>query len=171
MSSRVTTTIPGAVCGSMVNTVRSLAWELVCIRALSLAHCSSSWCWKCCRVSSILVCHGSFSMPMTWTRFLSPILSQVTWEVTWPRLRSQVTCGVFCLCFLKWLQKSLGPKSLGLFWNPPYCFPTDALFTSPCITVNTIVTSRLNTIVASLNAAPSQPTMPMMLSQPMASHP
>ena len=29
------------VCGSMVSTVRSLVWELVCIRALSLAHCSS----------------------------------------------------------------------------------------------------------------------------------
>ena len=28
---------------SMVNTVGSLVWELVCIRALSLAHCSSSW--------------------------------------------------------------------------------------------------------------------------------
>ena len=81
----------------------------------------------------------------TRARFLSPILSEVTWQVTWPRLRSQVTCGVFCLCFLKWLHKSIGPKSLGLFWNAPYCFPSDALLTSPCISVNTIVTSRVNT--------------------------
>ena len=103
-------------------------------------------------------------------RFLSSILSQVTWQVTWPRPRSQVTCGVFCFCFLKWLHKSLGPKSLGLFWNAPYCSPSDALLTSPCISVNTIVTSRVNTIVTSLNAAPSQPTMPTMLSQPIASH-
>ena len=106
----------------------------------------------------------------TWARFLSPILSQVTWQVTWPRPRSQVTCGVFCLCSLKWLHKSLGPKSLGLFWNAPYCFHSDALLTSPCISVNTIVTSHVNTIVTSLNAASSQPTMPTMLSQPMASH-
>ena len=89
-----------------------------------------------------------------WARFLSHILSQVTWQVTWPRLRSQVTCGVFCLWFLKWLHKSLGPKSLGLFWNAPYCFPSDALLTSPCISVNIIVTSRVNSIVTSLNAAP-----------------
>ena len=46
VSSRACTTMHRAVCGSMVNTVRSLAWEFVCIRALSLAHCSSSWCWK-----------------------------------------------------------------------------------------------------------------------------
>ena len=105
-------------------------------------------------------------------QFLSPpFLSQVLWQITWPRLRSQVTCGVFCVCFIKWHHKSLGPKSLGLFWNAPYCFPTDALLTSPCITVNTIVTSRVNTIVTSLNAAQSQTTMPTMLSQPMASHP
>ena len=104
-------------------------------------------------------------------RFLSPILSQETWQITWPRLRSQVTCGVFCLCFLKWLHKSLGPKSLGLFWNAPYCFPSDALLTSPCISVNTIVTLRVNTIMTSLNAAASQPTMPTILSQPMVSHP
>ena len=41
----------------MVNTVRSLAWELVFIRAQSLAHCSSSWCF---RVKSALVCCGIF---------------------------------------------------------------------------------------------------------------
>ena len=44
----------------------SLAWELVGIRALSLAHCSSSYCWKHCRTSSTLVFDGSFSMLMTW---------------------------------------------------------------------------------------------------------
>ena len=51
---------------SMVNTVRSFAWNLKCIRALSLAHCSSSWCSKCCRTSSALVYHGNCSMWMTW---------------------------------------------------------------------------------------------------------
>ena len=34
----------------MVSTVRILAWELVCSRVLSLAHCSSVWCWKRRRV-------------------------------------------------------------------------------------------------------------------------
>ena len=63
----------------------------------------------------------------TRAHFPSPILSQVTWQVTWPRLRSHVNCGVFCLSFHKWLHKSLGPKSLGLFWTAPYCFPRDAL--------------------------------------------
>ena len=33
---------------------------------------------------------------------------------------------LFCLCFLKWLHKSLGPKSHGLLWNALYCFPSDA---------------------------------------------
>ena len=93
------------------------------------------------------------------------ILSQVTLQVTCPRLRSQVTCGVFCLCFLKWLHQSLGPKSLGLYWNAPYCFPSDALLTSPCTSVNTTVTSHMNTIVTSLDAAPQQPTMLTMLSK------
>ena len=55
--SRACTTILGAVCGSLVNTVRSLAWELQCIRTLSLAHCSPSWYWRCCRVCSAPVCH------------------------------------------------------------------------------------------------------------------
>ena len=72
MSSRVCTTMPGAVCGSMVNTVMSSAWELVCIRALSLVHCSSSWCCKRCRVNSPLVCHGSFSMLITWCSSQTP---------------------------------------------------------------------------------------------------
>ena len=38
-----------------VNRVR---W-LVCVRALSLAHCFSSCCWKCCHVSPAQVCHGA----------------------------------------------------------------------------------------------------------------
>ena len=46
VSSRACTTMPGVVCGSMVSTVRSLAWELVAIRVLSLADCSSFWCWR-----------------------------------------------------------------------------------------------------------------------------
>ena len=59
--------MPGVVCRSVVvNTVRSLVWELVCIKALSLAHCSSSWWWKRYRTSFSLVCHGNFSMLMTW---------------------------------------------------------------------------------------------------------
>ena len=111
---------------------------------------------------------AGWMMPKFRTRFLSPILSQVTWQFT------SITCGVFLLCFFNWLHKSLwpkslGPKSHGLFWNTPYCFPSDALLTSPCISVNTIVTSRFNTLVTSLNAAPYQPAMPTMLSEPMAS--
>ena len=72
MASRACTTMPGAVCGSIVNTVRSLAWELVCFRILPLAHCSSSWCWKRCCVSSTLVCRGSFSMLMTGAHLRHP---------------------------------------------------------------------------------------------------
>ena len=60
--------------------------------------------------------------PQGWTHFLFLILSQETWQVTWPRLRSQVTWGVYC--FLKWLHKSLGS-----FRNTPYWFPSDALLT------------------------------------------
>ena len=66
MSSRACTPIPCVVWGSMVSTMRSLAWELVCIRALSLAHCSSSWCRKCFRTSFAPMCPGSFSTLMTW---------------------------------------------------------------------------------------------------------
>ena len=66
MSSMACTTMPGAMYGSMVSTVRSLAWEFVCIRALSLAHC---------RTSSGLVCHGSFSMLMTWCSLQTPRMS------------------------------------------------------------------------------------------------
>ena len=65
MSSRACTPMPGAVCGLMVNTVKSLGWEFLCIGAPSLAHCSPSWCWKHYHISSALVCHGSFSMLMT----------------------------------------------------------------------------------------------------------
>ena len=57
---------PGVVCRSMVGTVKSLAWELwelVCIKALSLAHCSSSWKHFC--MSSVLMCHENFSTLMT----------------------------------------------------------------------------------------------------------
>ena len=39
----------------------SLAWELMCIRTLPLAHCSSSRCWKRFHMSSALVCRGNFS--------------------------------------------------------------------------------------------------------------
>ena len=46
--------------------MRSLAWGLVSTRALSLAHCSLSWCWKCFCMSSTVVCCGSFSTLMTW---------------------------------------------------------------------------------------------------------
>ena len=72
--SRVCTPMPGVVCGSMVSMVRSLAWGLVCIAALSLANCSSSWCWMCLRTSSASACHGSFSlMLMIWC----------TWQKHW----------------------------------------------------------------------------------------
>ena len=79
-------------------------------------------------------------------RFLSPILSQVTRHASWPRLRTHVTCGVFCFPFLKLLHMSLEHKSLGLFCNAPYCSLGDELLTSPYISVNSIVTS--------MNAAP-----------------
>ena len=110
--------------------------------------------WHIWITASVMLWHtwitASVMFWYTWARFLSPILIQVTWQVTWPHPRLQV----FCLCFLKWLHKSLGPKSLGLFCNAPYCFPSDPLLTSPCISVNTIVTSRVDTIVTSLNTAP-----------------
>ena len=61
----------------------------------------------------------------------------------------------FYLCFLIWLHKSLGPKSLGLFWNAPYCLPSHALLTSPCSSVNTIVTSCVNTMQHHLMQHPS----------------
>ena len=83
--------------GSMVNTVRSLAQELVCIRVLSLAYCSSCWCWRHCCVNSTLVYHGNSSTLMTWclrtpkkSLFPSSRHGRLTWEVksflsTWRR--------------------------------------------------------------------------------------
>ena len=53
-----------------------LAWELVCIRVLSLAHSFSSWCWRRFHVSSALMCHGIFSMLI------------MTWCLSWTPLRS-----------------------------------------------------------------------------------
>ena len=55
------TPMPKVVCKSIFSTIMSLAWELMCIRTLPLAHCSSSWCWRRFHMSSALVCRGSFS--------------------------------------------------------------------------------------------------------------
>ena len=101
MSSRACTPMPGVVCGLMVNTVKSLGWELLCIRAPSLAHCTSSWCWKRYHISSASVCHGSFSILMiacssqTPTRKISPSsrYGRLYWKVkgsvsTWRRTSS-----------------------------------------------------------------------------------
>ena len=49
----------------MVSTARSSGLELVCIRDLFSAPCFSYLCWKLCRASSVLVCHGSFYMLRT----------------------------------------------------------------------------------------------------------
>ena len=67
VQTRACTPRPGVMCGWMVSTVRSLAWELV-----SLAHCSSFWCWRHCHMSSALVYHGSSSMLMTWCSLWTP---------------------------------------------------------------------------------------------------
>ena len=56
--------------GSIVSTVR--IWELVCIRALYFAHCSSTWCWKRFRRSSTLVCCGCCSALVTWCSSQTP---------------------------------------------------------------------------------------------------
>ena len=64
--------MPGVVCRSMGSTERSLAWELVCTRALSLAHCSSSWCWRCVDVSFALAFFGSFFTLKTWWSSRTP---------------------------------------------------------------------------------------------------
>ena len=84
MSSRACTTMSGAMCRSMVNTVRSLSWELVCIRAHPLAHCSSSWCWKRHCVSSTLVCHPVYAddlVPLrTPRRSVSPSSGMKDWH-------------------------------------------------------------------------------------------
>ena len=52
--------MPRVICRSVVSTIMSLAWELMCIRNLPLAHCSSSRWWRRFHMSSALVCHGSF---------------------------------------------------------------------------------------------------------------
>ena len=43
-----------------------------CAKRLSLAHCSSSWCWKHFRASSALVYHGSSCMLRTWCSSWTP---------------------------------------------------------------------------------------------------
>ena len=42
----------------------------------------------------------------------------------------------FCLLFLMWLHKSLGPKPISSFWNAPHCPHSDGLLTSPCFSVS-----------------------------------
>ena len=61
MSFKSCTPMPRVVCRSIVSTIMSLAWELMCIRTLPLAHYSSSRCWRCFHMSSALVCCGSSS--------------------------------------------------------------------------------------------------------------
>ena len=81
--------MPRVMCGSMVSTMKSLAWELVCIRVLSWAHCSPFWCWRRFRMSSTLVYFGSFFMLMTWWSSRTPRRSvfsslrhgRLTWKV------------------------------------------------------------------------------------------
>ena len=51
--------VPQVPCGSMVSTVRSLVWEIVRIRVLSLAHSSSFWYWRHSGVSSALCTMGA----------------------------------------------------------------------------------------------------------------
>ena len=53
--------MPRVVCRSIVSAIMSWAWEFMCIRTLSLAHSSSSWCWRRFHMSSAFVCRGSFS--------------------------------------------------------------------------------------------------------------
>ena len=55
------------------------------------------------------------------------------------------------ISFFKWLRKSLGPKSLCLFWDCTLSFSQRCVVD---IRVNTIVTPHVNTIMTSLNAAP-----------------
>ena len=50
---------------SMVSAVKNLAWEWMCITALSLAHCSSSWCRKRFHANFLSVCHENSTL-MTW---------------------------------------------------------------------------------------------------------
>ena len=87
------------MCGSMVSKVRSLSWKLVCIKVLSLAHCSSFWCWRRFRLSLALGYHESLSTLMTWCssrttkRGVSPSwwCGRLAWKVkgsmsTWRRV-------------------------------------------------------------------------------------
>ena len=75
---------------SVVSTVRSLVW----IRTLSLAHCSSSWCWKRFHVDSILIRHGNFLALMTWYSLRTPRVSvspssmhgRLAWKLKGPML-------------------------------------------------------------------------------------
>ena len=71
VSFRACAPILGVMYGSVVSTVRSLAYEWECIRDPSLAHCSSPWCWKRLCMSFALVGHGSFSMLMNWCSSLT----------------------------------------------------------------------------------------------------
>ena len=86
-SSRQCIPRPRVMCGSMVSTVRSLMWELVCIRVLSLAHCSSFWYLRLCCVRSALAHHGSFSTLMTWSSSWTPKRSGSPslrhWRLAW----------------------------------------------------------------------------------------
>ena len=54
--------------------------------------------------------------------FLSPILSQVTGQFTWPRLGSQVSCVVFCLFFFSDFISHLHPSHLAYFRTHPIVF-------------------------------------------------
>ena len=65
VSSKACIPMLGVVCRSMVGTVRRLGWELVCIRVVFPAHCSSFWCWRRFCVSFALVYHGSLFTLMT----------------------------------------------------------------------------------------------------------
>ena len=51
---------------------KEFLWELMCIRVLSLAHCSSFWCWRHFWASSALVYRGSFFMLMTFCLWRAP---------------------------------------------------------------------------------------------------
>ena len=53
--------MPRVVCRSKVSAIMSLEWEFMCIRTLSLANCSASWCWRRFHMSSAFVCRGRFS--------------------------------------------------------------------------------------------------------------
>ena len=58
------------------------SWELVCIRVLSLAHCSSTLCWRRFRLSLALGYHGSLSTLMTWCSSWTPKRGCLHWYQT-----------------------------------------------------------------------------------------